>query len=124
MKTKQRGWLAVVIVASGLTATSCGGGGEAATTTTPAAVVILTSSNRFEAANVTVKVGQRVEWKWAGGRHNVTSGTMCAPDGKFGSGEVKSEGNFVFTFTTAGEFPYFCTPHCDVGMVGKITVTP
>ncbi|MFN3927772.1 MAG: plastocyanin [Pseudanabaenaceae cyanobacterium] len=26
------------------------------------------------------------------------------------------------TFTTAGEFPYYCTPHRGAGMVGKIIV--
>ncbi len=108
----------------GFSVASCGGTDKLPDVTPAAATVKLTSSNRFEPANVTVKVGQTIEWQWQGGRHNVVSGGGCASDGKFTSGDVVAEGTYRFTFKEPGSFDYFCTPHCAIGMVGKVTVTP
>jgi plastocyanin len=32
--------------------------------------------------------------------------------------------SFSFTFQTPGEYAYYCNPHRDRGMVGKVIVTP
>lgn len=92
-------------------------------TSTAAATVSVTGSNTFEPATVTVKVGQTVRWNWTGGSHDVISGTSCSPDGKFSSGPVQTSGSFEHQFDAAGTFDYYCTPHCDMGMVGKVIVT-
>ena len=78
----------------------------------------------FTPQNVTIHVGDTVQWTWAANNHSSTSGTPGNPDGLWDSG-VQNVG-FVFshTFTAAGTFPYFCTPHGGCcGMIGSVTVT-
>jgi plastocyanin len=79
---------------------------------------------KFTPQNVTIQVGDTVQWVWAASGHSSTSGTPGNPDGMWDSG-VQNIG-FVFnqTFTTAGTFNYFCSPHglC-CGMIGSVTVT-
>lgn len=107
-------------------------GGDAGSVTT-----VTASGTSFSPANVTIKVGQKVRWVVASGMHTVTSGTksgaVCTPDNKFcnpsdtscASAPAMSPGTtYERTFTTAGEFPYYCQPHCAAGMVGKVTVMP
>jgi plastocyanin len=85
----------------------------------------------FSPASLTIAVGDTVTWTWASDHHSVTSGTGCAADNKFCSpgdancaaGATSNTGStYSHTFTTAGSFPYFCSPHCGAGMLGTITV--
>ncbi len=87
----------------------------------------------FTPDNLTIQVGETVEWTWASGGHNVVSGNSsnCAADGRFCSPEdsncaqtpTSSQGAvYSHTFTAAGAFPYFCSVHCSLGMAGMITV--
>ena len=85
-------------------------------------VNVQVSSNQFSPPSVKVKVGQTVRWTWAGGVHDVVSGTDCNPDGKFKSGAPMGGGTFDHKFEAAGTFPYFCTPHCQMGMKGEVVV--
>jgi plastocyanin len=77
----------------------------------------------FSPQNITINVGDTVEWIWDSSTHSATSGTPGNPDGLFDSGVLNSGATFSFTFLTAGAFSYFCTPHglC-CGMVGSVTV--
>ncbi|HZD23626.1 MAG TPA: copper-containing nitrite reductase [Acidimicrobiia bacterium] len=55
-----------------------------------------------------VPVGTTVTWT------NTDPGmfhTVTAVDGSFDSGFLEEGGTFSYTFETAGEFEYFCTPH-------------
>ena len=72
---------------------------------------------KFDPADITVKVGETVVWKWDGDdKHSVTSDT-----GVFDSGELKGRGKeWKFKFTRAGDYPYSCTPHTN--MVGMVRV--
>ncbi len=85
-------------------------------------VVVQVTSNLFTPAELKIKVGQTVRWTWAGGVHDVVSGTNCTDDGKFKSGAPMAGGTFEHKFETAGTFPYYCTPHCTMGMVGQVIV--
>ena len=72
---------------------------------------------------LTVKVGTRVKFpnKDKGG-HTVTSDTDV-----FDSGVLQKGEEFFYTFTQAGEFPYYCAPHGGPGgqgMSGTIIVVP
>jgi plastocyanin len=87
----------------------------------------------FSPSQLTVHVGETVEWTWAGSDHNVVSGSGCAADGQFCSPNdsncsqtpLSGRGTvYRHTFTTAGTYPYFCSNHCRMGMVGSITVEP
>jgi len=40
----------------------------------------------------------------------------------WGSGTLNNGQSFSFTFTQKGTFPYFCTFHSAMGMVGTVTV--
>ncbi|MCX5645211.1 MAG: TIGR03118 family protein [Phycisphaerae bacterium] len=80
----------------------------------------------FEPADVTVKVGDTVTWTNTGSfAHTTTSGTTTGgvrhPDGLWDSGSLFSGQTFSHTFTKAGVFPYYCTPHYSM-MVGTVTV--
>jgi len=85
-------------------------------------VNVQVTSNAFTPSSVKIKVGQTVRWTWGGGIHDVVSGTSCTDDGKFKSGAPVGGGTFEHKFETAGSFPYFCTPHCTMGMTGEVIV--
>ncbi len=75
--------------------------------------------------NLTVEVGTTVTWTNQDSVvHTVTSGTSDGTagdaDGIFDSGLMAEDDTFSFTFTEAGTFPYFCTPH--PWMQGTVTV--
>jgi plastocyanin len=81
------------------------------------------SANQFSPDSITIKVGQTVRWTWGGGTHNVQSGASCdAPDDTFRSGVPQSGGTFERKFDKAGSFPYYCEPHCSMGMKGVVIV--
>ena len=79
-------------------------------------------AREYVPAEVHVKKGQTVRWVWVQGTHDVVSGASCTPDNKFVSGSAQSKGSFEHTFDSAGTFPYFCNPHCGLGMTGKVIV--
>jgi glucose/arabinose dehydrogenase len=80
---------------------------------------------RFNPASVNIQIGDTVEWVWSAGRHSTTSGTPGAPNGIWDSGVTNHVGfTFSHTFSDAGSFPYFCTPHgACCGMTGNVTVS-
>ena len=79
---------------------------------------------KFTPQDVTIHVGDTVQWTWVVSGHSSTSGTPGNPDGLWDSGILNQGATFSHTFTSAGSFPYFCTPHglC-CGMIGSVTVT-
>ncbi len=109
-----------------------GGGSSQASTQSPAqtsastdpAAKVVVEGHVFDPPEVHVKVGQTVRWVWVSGSHNVVSGTSCTPDGKFtsGSSELGPGSQFDHAFDAPGTFPYYCDPHCGVGMIGKVVV--
>ena len=79
---------------------------------------------KFVPQNVTINVGDSVEWTWVGAiAHSTTSGTPGSPDGMWDTGLHIEPFTFSVTFTTVGTFSYFCTAHglC-CGMIGSVTV--
>jgi plastocyanin len=108
-------------------------GGDAAS----GIVTVLVKRASFEPKEVTVRRGSTVRWVWDGGRHNVVSGTVQdgegLADGKFCNpggatcDEAPLKGppfTYEHAFSATGDFPYFCTPHVPMGMVGVIHVVP
>ena len=69
-------------------------------------------------------MGDTVHWVWVDGGHDTVSGSNCDPEPGWASGERDEGATFNHTFDEAGNFPYFCTPHCDDGMTGLVIVTP
>ena len=56
--------------------------------------------------------------------HTTTSGANGVPNGYWDSGSMLPNDSFAFHFDSAGVFPYYCTPHWALGMIGLIIVSP
>ncbi|QIA06488.1 plastocyanin/azurin family copper-binding protein [Draconibacterium halophilum] len=81
------------------------------------------TNNVFTPSELTIAVGDIVEWKNIEGTHNVNGNTSTYPDNpeSFGN-EVGSGWTYSFTFNTAGTYNYQCDPHVGSGMIGKVEV--
>ena len=75
----------------------------------------------FNPSAVTIRVGDIVNWTWAGNNHSVTSGPPNNPNGIFDSGIRNNGFAFPVTFGTAGAYPYYCRVHGAM-MTGTVTV--
>lgn len=84
--------------------------------------VIVSGNLTFEPTTVTITPGTTVRWINAQAMaHTVT------PDGheEWVDTSLGEAGEtFEHTFTTPGEFPYYCQPHVGLGMRGTIRVEP
>jgi plastocyanin len=69
----------------------------------------------FEPSALTVKVGTTVTWK---NRDDIPHTLVSA--GKFKSKALDTDDSFSFTFTSAGDYSYFCSLHPH--MTGMIKV--
>jgi plastocyanin len=77
----------------------------------------------FSPSSVTIHPGDQVRWTWGSSGHSTTSGSPGQPNGIWDSG-IRSQGaTFIRTFSNAGTFPYYCTPHGGCcGMTGTVVV--
>ncbi|MEX0843948.1 MAG: plastocyanin/azurin family copper-binding protein [Balneolaceae bacterium] len=89
----------------------------------PSEVRVEMLSVSFSPKNIEIEVGTTVRWvNVSSVGHTVTSGTDGEHDGKFDSGNVPPDQSFSFEFNEAGIYDYYCIPHLNNGMVGKVTV--
>lgn len=76
--------------------------------------------------DLTIDVGDTVEWIFTAGSHTVTEGTddMTPPVGSKLFDEPLNAGSplFSFTFTAEGDVDFYCRPHLVIGMTGVIHV--
>lgn len=98
-----------------------------------AATVEMTNSLRFVPSEITVRVGDTVEWRNTSQLvHTVTADPSLAndpdhvqlPDGAetFNSGNIPPGETFRHTFEVAGTYEYVCLPHEMEGMRGTVVV--
>lgn len=85
-------------------------------------------SFKFVPDSFEVATGETVRWVWYSRGHNVR--VDAAPDGSDwtgtpGGGNMTYETGYTHehTFTTAGDYAYYCKPHRSLGMEGSFTVT-
>jgi plastocyanin len=78
------------------------------------------TENVFTPAVVTVKAGDSVTWTNNGTVAHTS--TDDAPLSLWDSGSVAVGDSFTFTFTAGGKYPYHCTFHQDLGMIGTVSV--
>jgi len=72
----------------------------------------------FSPQTLTITTGDIVRWTNISGTHNVR-----ANDDSFYFGPAApAPWEFTHTFTTSGDFPYYCEPHLSMGMTGTIIV--
>ncbi|MBK8563359.1 MAG: lamin tail domain-containing protein [Saprospiraceae bacterium] len=79
----------------------------------------------FTPNNLTINVGDMVQWSNMSGTHNVNGSTATFPNNPagFGNGNAApSPWSFSHTFTVPGVYQYRCDPHASLGMTGSITV--
>ena len=72
----------------------------------------------FSPAQTTIKAGDTVTFV----NHDDIPHSVVGKDGKFRSKTLDTDDKFTFTFTTAGDYPFFCGLHPH--MTGKVIVTP
>ena len=85
------------------------------------AQLITSDIANFALEDLTVNVGTKVTWtNKDGAPHTTTSGAPGALAGLWDSGTLSQDGQFSFTFSEVGTFPYFCAIH--TFMVGTVTV--
>ncbi|MEA2980710.1 MAG: hypothetical protein QOF91_288 [Alphaproteobacteria bacterium] len=70
----------------------------------------------FTPKRMTVKAGTTVTWT----NHDDIPHTVAAKDRRFKSKAMDTDESFSFTFSTPGEYPYFCSLHPH--MTGTIVV--
>jgi plastocyanin len=82
------------------------------------AVKVTMKDIKFVPADITAKVGQKIEWT----NTDTPAHTVTATSGaKFDSGNMDPGATFSYTPTKAGKIDYVCTIHS--GQTGTITVT-
>jgi plastocyanin len=84
----------------------------------PPAAKVTIDNFAFTPASLTVKLGTKVTFV----NHDDIPHSIVSVPGKFRSKALDTDQSFEFTFTTAGDFDYFCGLHPH--MKGKIIVTP
>ena len=100
-----------------------------------ATVVTMHIKLKFNPANITVQVGDTVEWRNRSlFTHTVTADKSLAKNPEhvvlpvgaepFDSGDIPPGEVFRHTFTVSGEYAYFCIPHERHNMLGRVTVNP
>jgi plastocyanin len=81
---------------------------EAGTGTTPQTFhAVLIKDFKYQPSNLTVKVGDTIEWKNA----DIVPHTVTAVDRSFDSAAIGTGRSWKSIFRTAGDFNYFCTLH-------------
>ena len=112
------------MAAASLTLVSAGGDGSMKRSGEPSAVDIQVDDDIFVPDEVSVDIGDLVNWDWVGNSvHSATSGTPGNPDGIFDSGIQANGATFSYESDSAGTFDYYCRVHGAL-MTGILTVLP
>jgi len=78
----------------------------------------------FHPNRVVVEQSDYVRWSWTGGSHTTTSGSPCVSNGLWSSSLISTITSFTRQFADLpATYPFFCNPHCGIGMTGQIVVT-
>lgn len=87
--------------------------------------IVLSNDTSFAPDLIHVHPGDTIIWEYnTGYPHTVTSGDDCTADGMF-NGSLDNWGDtFIWEvpLDAPHEIPYFCDPHCMMGMTGLIIV--
>ncbi len=75
----------------------------------------------FSPANVTINVNDTVQWNWSMAEVAPHSTTCTSSPGLWDSGVRMEPFSFSHTFTSGGQFAYWCTVHTSL-MTGSVTV--
>ncbi len=98
---------------------------NSASCTSSADITVVTDGLNFVPSDITINVGQTVQWINTGGLHNVNGSVDTFPNNPLGflSGEPDgSAWSFEFQFSEIGFYEYQCDEHSELGMIGSVTV--
>lgn len=111
-------------LAAALLLASCGGDRTATEAPNSAAAVTVTVSQfQFGPEEITITVGQTIEWSNEDRiLHTVTAGTPESPRALFDGLLGEAGSTFSYTFDSPGIYEYFCSRHPH--MRGVVTVVP
>ncbi|MFB3907172.1 MAG: FlgD immunoglobulin-like domain containing protein [Candidatus Eisenbacteria bacterium] len=100
------------------------GAGAAQTAVAAASHEVRVLNYEFVPDSLSIAVGDTVNWVWEQGSHTVTSGVPCTPDGMFDTALNASSPIFTYVFdeNSPDRVPYFCRPHCAMGMRAVVRV--
>lgn len=129
------------VTAAGMAALAGCGGGDGGDEYVEEDTVDMTDANQFDPSRIEVEVGTTVTWENVGNvGHTVTAYDDEIPDdgayfasGGFDSEDAAADGypdegniaggeSYEHTFETAGEYQYYCIPHEQTGMYGRVRV--
>src|SRR5262245_47836636 len=89
-----------------------------------AVITVDGASVQFHPARVVVEQNDHVRWNWTGGSHNTTGGAPCTANGLWASALNSITTFFSRQFMEIPQtLPFFCQPHCGLGMNGQVVVT-
>ena len=87
---------------------------------------VLANNTSFSPSALEVAPGDTVLWQFNSGYpHTVTSGSHCVADGLFFDGPLDAGSptlEWVVPDYASIDIPYFCQPHCGMGMAGVISI--
>ena len=107
--------------ATNATATGASGGNASTSVSIVPGSSTLTDT-AYQPNPIQVSVGTTVTWTNNDAQpHTVNSGENATPSGLFDSPIMAPQATFDYTYTEAGEFPYFCILHPN--MVGTVSVS-
>ena len=106
---------------------SAGGGPGPAPGGGNAAASVTVSNNAYSPGQVSVAPGGTVTWQWDSCAGDGYGGQVCGShsvtfdDGGPSAG-VRTDGSFARTFSSLGNYTYYCTSHGRSAMSGSVTV--
>ena len=101
-------------------ATGASGGNGTSVSIVPGSSTL--TDTAYQPNPIQVSVGTTVTWTNNDAQpHTVNSGENATPSGLFDSPIMAPQATFEYTYTEAGEFPYFCILHPN--MVGTVSVS-
>jgi plastocyanin len=90
----------------------------------PRVATTTASGFSFTPSSLVVEQADHVLWTWGAGTHTTTSGAPCVANGLWSSSLDSVTTSFGRQFLEPpGQQPFFCVPHCALGMQGVVTVT-
>jgi len=89
------------------------------------AITTVDATLSFHPAQLTIEQGDYVRWSaTVASIHTTTSGAGCVANNLWNASLGTAGTNFTRAFPEPPQvFPFFCMPHCPLGMVGQVTVT-